>query len=173
MGNIDCMNAIPPQTQDTPCPTADQKILQVDAPSVTQLMTAIELIEPVVRELKRDYPTLMPYAVMTHSGADAAIPDRISSLLQKIPEAFVDHETKKIARALVSKNHPLPQELIQALKIKPDCCLEIRFQHLDYPQIWRMQTDPRIDLTRTPQTKASIRIVLGVLDQLVSQSQQA
>ena len=162
------MNAIPP----APIPAADQTPHHIDDLSVTQLMAAIERMEPSLKELKREYPTLKLYAVITHSGAYATVPDSLSSILPNIPEAFVDHEPKRIARALIKKKKPLPQELVDALKIKPDCCLEIRFHHLDYPQIWRMQTDPRIDLTRTPQSKASIRIVLGVLHQLVSASQE-
>ena len=37
------------------------------------------------------------------------------------------------------------------------------FQSLDYELIWKLQIDELVDVCRTPQTKASIKIVLGTL----------
>jgi hypothetical protein len=47
-----------------------------------------------------------------------------------------------------------------------DTFVEIRFKALDYNIIDELRKDPIISLKHTPQTKASIRIVLGTLDEL-------
>jgi hypothetical protein len=41
--------------------------------------------------------------------------------------------------------------------------VELRFDHLDYALIARLQADELVDRELTPQTRASIRIVLGTL----------
>lgn len=41
--------------------------------------------------------------------------------------------------------------------------VEIRFSNLDYDLIWKLQADELVDRKLTPQTKASIRIVIGTL----------
>ena len=53
------------------------------------------------------------------------------------------------------------------LSLEPGVFLELRFRKLDYPLIWKLQTDPLVDTNLTPQTQASIRIVLGTLADLV------
>jgi len=42
--------------------------------------------------------------------------------------------------------------------------VELRFSELNYKLIWQLQTDELVDRQLTPQTKASIRIVLGKVE---------
>jgi len=52
--------------------------------------------------------------------------------------------------------------------------IEIRFKELKYDEvIWPLQQDPLVDRLRTPQTRASIRIVLGTIDELRSKKSQS
>jgi hypothetical protein len=46
--------------------------------------------------------------------------------------------------------------------------VEIRFDSLNYELIHVLQTDELVDRQLTPQTRASIRIVLGTLSGLLS-----
>lgn len=148
--------------------------------STLQLERAITKVQPLVAALMRDYRALKLYGVITHSGADALLFDGIRTILTHAPEVFFDTPSKKIARGILkTKNPELPEDVITQLKLhleqlqlKPDCLLEIRFNHLDFPEIWRLQQDPRIDAKRTPQSKASIRIVLAMLHELVSDSHE-
>ena len=55
------------------------------------------------------------------------------------------------------------KERIPGLGVRDDVHVEIRFRQLRYSSIWKLQTDARVDRKRTPRSKASIRVVLGVL----------
>ena len=46
--------------------------------------------------------------------------------------------------------------------------VEMRFSELNYKLIWQLQTDELVDRQLTPQTKASIRIVLGKVEQFAN-----
>jgi len=50
--------------------------------------------------------------------------------------------------------------------------VELRFHELDYDLIWKLQTDNLVDHQLTPQTRASIRIVLGTLEQFFQTASQ-
>lgn len=45
-------------------------------------------------------------------------------------------------------------------------CIELRFTSLVYELIWLLQQDPLVDRALTPQTHASIRIVVGTVENL-------
>ena len=52
------------------------------------------------------------------------------------------------------------------LRFVPEIQIEIRFHVLRYALVWALQSNPLVDRELTPQTRASIRIVLGTLDHL-------
>jgi hypothetical protein len=56
-------------------------------------------------------------------------------------------------------------QLAPQLKYYGECQVEIRFNRLNYELIWKLQVDDLVCRNLTPQTKASIRIVLGTLAQ--------
>lgn len=55
--------------------------------------------------------------------------------------------------------------LATELKYDGACQVEMRFNDLNYELIWQLQADELVNRNLTPQTKASIRIVLGTLAQ--------
>lgn len=55
------------------------------------------------------------------------------------------------------------QELANDLEFDGESQVEVRFHHLDFELIGKLQTDDLADRDLTPQTKASIRIVLGTI----------
>jgi hypothetical protein len=71
--------------------------------------------------------------------------------------------TKKSLEREISKVRDEVNLLIEKLEFDGKPQVEIRFHHLDYKLIWKLQSDDLVDRKRTPQTKASIRIVLGTI----------
>lgn len=51
----------------------------------------------------------------------------------------------------------------EQLEVTDDTFIELRFKRLEYDLIYSLQSDPLVSQKYTPQTKASIRIVLGTL----------
>jgi hypothetical protein len=71
------------------------------------------------------------------------------------------HPAKQAASAMSPHPDQIHRQSPESVQDElPDALFEIRFGHLNYGQIRRMQKDDRVDATRTPQTSASIRIVL-------------
>jgi hypothetical protein len=76
------------------------------------------------------------------------------------PEAATGPETERLRQQL--------DQLAPQLKYYGECQVEIRFNRLNYELIWKLQVDDLVCRNLTPQTKASIRIVLGTLAQFKS-----
>ena len=88
------------------------------------------------------------------SGGNAKT--RMTEFLRKDrPEASLLDETK-IWKARF-------EDLTLPLEFKASVQAELRFHNLDHSLIWKLQSDELIARHLTPQTKASIRIVLGTL----------
>lgn len=78
----------------------------------------------------------------------------------KKPEKPTDIEVKEWKEQFESLSEPLEfNGCVQA---------EIRFNQLDYELIAKLQADDMIDRELTPQTRASISIVLGTLGHFAS-----
>jgi hypothetical protein len=83
---------------------------------------------------------------------------------------------KKIAETLLRFNANLEQT-----EFREDTFVEIRFKtdrlaqvhKIELELIFEMQNDPLISQTHTPQTQASVRIVLGTLKELVQQADES
>jgi hypothetical protein len=72
---------------------------------------------------------------------------------------------KKIAEKLLRFNANLEQT-----EFREDTFIEIRFKTQQLELIFAMQKDPLISQVHTPQTQASIQIVLGTLKELAQQA---
>ena len=59
-----------------------------------------------------------------------------------------------------------------SIVVKKETFIEIRFSRQNYEQIFEMQKDPLVSQKDTPQGRASIRIVLGTLDELYQDSEK-
>lgn len=81
---------------------------------------------------------------------------KISFSIEAKSEA--DNEVEKLSSALAS--------LVEHLEIKDDILVEIRFDRLLFDLIFELQKDPLVSQKHTPQTRASIRIVLGTIEEL-------
>lgn len=58
------------------------------------------------------------------------------------------------------------QKLAMNLEFEGETQIELRFYDLDYELIRRLQTEDLVDRILTPQSKASIRIVLGTISSI-------
>lgn len=163
------------------CPGLDPEILDID---LEALRLASGKAAKLAGDLRKEYPTLKPYLVLTIKGAYVNADSPLESMLREVPELFVSNDAKTAILKHLQKTAPAGllkkgnedklkrwvaawkrkfEELSADLRLVPDSLFEIRFGHLDYEEIWRMQKDEQVDAVRTPRTKASIRIVLGSL----------
>jgi hypothetical protein len=72
-------------------------------------------------------------------------------------QAATGPETERVREQL--------DRLASRLKYDEKCQVEIRFNDLKFDLVWKLQVDDLVDRDLTPQTKASICIVLGTLAQ--------
>jgi hypothetical protein len=121
------------------------------------------------------------FLVLSLPGGQTGIDSSPTHILSEFPAMVVDDSTKTSAQDLLSRLKQLELEattspeaerlrnqldqLALQLKYDEQCQVEIRFNRLNYDLIWKLQADDLVDQDLTPQTKASIRIVLGTLAQ--------
>lgn len=56
--------------------------------------------------------------------------------------------------------------ILRDIEVLPDSTISLRFHELDYDLIARLQRDHRVDRSRTPHSRSSIKVVLGTLGYL-------
>ncbi len=140
--------------------------------------------------IKEKYPQLKAYLVLSLSVGQTEVGNSLQKKIAEFPDLFLDNAVRTEAlnltrklRSLEKKKesaeaHQRPelnkqigilndrlQEISCRLLVAGNCRFEIRFHHLEYDLIWKLQTDELVDRKLTPQTKASIRIVLGTASQ--------
>lgn len=101
-----------------------------------------------------------PIQILTKFPAmviDDSLKTSALSLMDRLSEATTDLETERLNKQL--------NQLIPQLKYDGKCQVEIRFNDFRFDLVWKLQSDDLVDRNLTPQTKASIRIVLGTLVQ--------
>jgi len=119
------------------------------------------------------------YLVLSLPGGQTGINSSPTKTLRDFPAMVIDDAAKTSALKLLSRLKILDWKAITgsetehlkeqlnslALQLKYDdnCQIEIRFNDLTYDLVWKLQTDELVDRELTPQTKSSIRIVLGTL----------
>lgn len=122
------------------------------------------------------------YLVLSMPGGQAEIDSSPKQILKKLPDTVVGDGVKTNALALMSHLEMLEfqavkgpemerftdqlSQLLPRLKYEGHCQVEIRFTDLNHDLIWKLQQDDLVDRSLTPQTKASIRIVLGTISRL-------
>jgi hypothetical protein len=119
--------------------------------------------------------------VLSLPGGQTGIDSSPIQILNEFPAMVVDDNAKTSALNLLSRLKLLESEatagpetervktqlnqLALQLKYDGECQVEIRFNRLNYDLIWKLQVEDLVNRNLTPQTKASIRIVLGTLAQ--------
>ena len=130
-------------------------------------------------QLREKHPTLQAYLVLSSPIGQVAHETTIDDILKGFPEMILDGKAKeefvRFSKSPKPKD-PSPKkleqwrrkndELVSPLEIDGSVQVELRFIHLDYELIPQLQKDSLVDSQLTPQSRASIRIVLGTLSQL-------
>jgi hypothetical protein len=76
----------------------------------------------------------------------------------------------EIQKKIENASHLLDANL-KKIEFKEDTFIEIRFERPILDLIFKMQKDPLVSQVHTPQTRASIRIVLGTLRELAQRAE--
>lgn len=126
--------------------------------------------------LESRYPELRAWLVISSPTGQANLDDSIEKMAGDFPALLVDGDAKdKFIRVLregppsgssyevVKEWRDRVMERASELEFDGTLQVEIRFHDLRYDLVARLQADPLVDRERTPQTGASIRIVLGTL----------
>lgn len=153
------MNARPPQT------------LNHD-----QFHAAVAAAKERFALVRKKYPSLKGYLVLATPGKQTGIDSSAKEILGYVPALIVDDSAKAAFEKHLKSPPPKDagekakkdwdkrsEELVSELKFNGGVRVELRFGNLDYALIADLQADDLVDRELTPQTRASIRIVLGTL----------
>jgi hypothetical protein len=125
---------------------------------------------------RQKHPVLKAYLVLSLPGVQTKADSSLDEMLKEMPALLSDGDAKSRMTEFLRNARPEAsrleetaiwnarfQDLTIPLEFKATVQAELRFQNLDHPLIWKLQSDELIARHLTPQTKASIRIVLGTL----------
>lgn len=147
-----------------------------------QLCFAIAHAENRFARLRQKYPRMKAYLVISLQGAQAGELSHPDLILRQFPTLISGGS--KTAELHLHLKIPIPEreeytaraERLKLFQSYAEVCtyraeaqFELRFHHLDYDLIRELQKEELINQTLTPQTKASIRIVLGSIKEFVQE----
>ena len=128
-------------------------------------------------EIRKKYPTLRAYLVLSLRGGQTKLDNELVDSIREFPSLLLDNPAKTKTLELIKKLKPKDstkpeqiqlnaelKEMTKDLEFDGRIQVELRFKDLDYDLIWELQSDALVDRELTPQTRASIRIVLGTLN---------
>lgn len=142
----------------------------------TQLEVGKTAANDLLSQLSEKYPTLRGYLVLCWRGEQAELDSAHHEVLKKVPSLIVPSESRTQMEMFL--RNPVPKDLhseegrkwqkrfdshAEGLRFEGAIQVELRFKQLDYELIWTLQGEELVDQDLTPQTKTSIRIVLGKL----------
>ena len=146
--------------------------------NLEQLKVAVGAANQKFGLIRKKYPKIKGYLVLSLPSGQTGLDSSPAQILNEFPAMVVDDATKTSALNLQSSLpvNPTSSEIDRkakaqldqvAAKLKFDekCQVEIRFNDLNFDLVWKLQADELVDRKLTPQTKASIRIVLGTVAQ--------
>jgi hypothetical protein len=157
---------------------------------IKSINTAIDNAKRILKEIKTKYPTIDAFLVLSNNFGQMYPGSSIEIIFREFPNLFLPSPKKTNCLQLSSEIRNLDLKLSfvgnksqneelkkqrdnfvkqlnefgQELEIdEENINIELRFGELDHDLLSALRSDPLIDKTRTPQTSAAIRIVLGTL----------
>ena len=128
------------------------------------------------KQIKSKYKSASGSIQFNVKGEFVSVNDSFGGVLKKNHFVFLDSDAKKKAQNLLKANKDTPEENIRKLlwgaPLNPECNIVVIWDDLDYELIALLQNDPLVDLNLTPKTRASIRIVLGVIGKKKDESHE-
>ncbi len=145
--------------------------------NLDQLQSAVAAAKRRFALIRKKYPDLKAYLVLSLPVGQTGIDSSPTQILDEFPAMVIDDGAKAALlnlRSLQSEAKTNPEaerrmreqmdQLASQLTYDEKCQVEIRFNDLNYDLVWKLQADDDlVDRSLTPQTRASIRIVLGTL----------
>ena len=114
----------------------------------------------------KEFPTMVSESEFKNKGIDLI--ETIQGLEVELKNAAWRKTKAEIQKKIENASNLLSANL-QKIEFQEDTCIEIRFKRPILDLIFKMQKNPFVSQVHTPQTKASIRIVLGTLIELTQQ----
>ncbi len=158
-----------------------------------QLCIAVDHASKILKKVMAKYYNLKGYLVFSSTSGQCDMTNNPIEILKQFPEMVEDSDNKKFALKLIEEisllgkdkkdaslsikgkililSHGL-NEFKDRIVVKKETFIEIRFSRQNYEQIFEMQMDPLVSQKDTPQGRASIRILLGTLDELYQDSEK-
>ncbi len=144
------------------------------------------------KKIKEKYPKLAGYLVYSSPHGQCNLTTDLFEIVKAFPAMIVDSRQKEKAVNVVQSIVSLEKEkkdnvnaketvtekikqlkndfsqMIDKLELRDDTFVEIRFDEkkVNLPLIYELQKDELVSQVHTPQTQASIRVVLGTLRDL-------
>lgn len=147
-----------------------------DILTLPDFQKAIAAAKQQFSQLREKHPALKAYLVISLRGEQVSIDSLLEEMVKEFPRLLRDGVPKsrmlkfmevqkpdKPTDAEVKEWKEQFESLSELLEFEGSVQAEIRFNQLDYDLIAKLQADELIDQDLTPQTRASIRIVLGTL----------
>jgi hypothetical protein len=157
-----------------------------------ELEIVIKRADSIFKKIKDKYVNLSGYLVFSSRYGQCELTSNLIEILKVFPEMIRDSESKekaadllkkisifekakndsysmekkKIAEKEIKKASDILDLYITELDVKDDTFIEIRFRRLLYDPIFEIQKDSLVSQKHTPQTQASVRIVVGTLSEL-------
>jgi hypothetical protein len=144
--------------------------------STDQFHAAVAAAKERFSLIRKKYPDLKGYLVLSIPGKQTGIGGSVRELLNDLPALMINDEAKSSLQSYIrkppgkdasDKEKQTWQEefdrIARDLRYDGGVRVEIRFDDLNYNLIAQLQSDELVDRELTPQTRASIRIVLGTL----------
>ncbi len=158
--------------------------------NLSGLETAVEKSTSLFKKLKEKHKTLSGYLVFSSPYGQCELTTDLADILNSFPQMIIDGKQKEKGLQLLYKINGIEaenkkssgnaksteklrqqlDEFVKNLEINEDTFVEIRFKGIDYDVISKLQKDELVSQEYTPQTKASIRIVLGTIKNLQRQT---
>lgn len=156
--------------------------------NVNELKAVVEKANYIFKKLKEKYPNLDGYLVFASPYGQCRLTTDVAEILNSFPQMIVDCRQKEKGLQLLQKIAEIDSEnkknigknkssekvklqcsdVVNNLEIKDDTFVEIRFKDGNLDLIFKLQTDELILQEHTPQTKASIKIVLGTIGEFLN-----
>ena len=148
----------------------------------SQFQEALAAANRHFAQIRKKHPTLRAYLVLSLPGGQTRLDCELADSILEFPSLLVNSTAKTKTLELIKKLKPKEsikpkqiqlqaelEELTKDLEFDGSVQVELRFHDLDYELIWKLQSDDLVDRELTPQTRASINIVLGTISQIRTQ----
>ena len=139
-----------------------------------QFQEALAAANQHFSKIRKKYPSLRAYLVLSLLDGQTKLDGELADSIREFPSLLLDSTAKTKILELIKKLKPKEatkpeqirlndelKELANDLEFDGRVQAEFRFHDLNYDLIWKLQSDELVDRELTPQTRASIRIVLG------------